>query len=264
MEGQLHKMRVVHSSPISYYLELNDSYLVNPFINKKIKITWNNIIQCVNCQKETKKSFGQGFCYSCFTSSAQASPCIIRPELCRAHLGEGRDIEWEEKNHNQPHVVYLAQSDITKVGVTRSTQIPTRWIDQGASAAIKIAETPNRYLAGVIEVALKEHFSDKTNWQKMLKNEVDETIDLIHEKWELENILPNDLLDFFTEDDTIETFEYPVNQYPNKIKSIQLEKDGIAEGILQGIKGQYLLFDNDRVINLRKYSGYIVKFEVLD
>ena len=182
MQGQLHKMRVVQNSPIHYFLDLGESILMNQFLNKRIKITWKNKIQCINCQKETKKSFGQGFCYTCFSNSAQASPCIIRPELCRAHLGEGRDIAWEEKNHNQPHVVYLAQSDITKVGVTRSTQIPTRWIDQGAKAAIKVAETPNRYLAGILEIALKDHFSDKTNWQKMLKNEVNEHIDLVQEK----------------------------------------------------------------------------------
>ena len=167
---------------------------------------------------------------------------------------------WEEANHNQPHVVYLAQSDIVKVGVTRETQIPTRWIDQGAISAIKVAETPNRYLAGVLEVALKDHFSDKTNWQRMLRNEVDESIDLVEEKWQLEGILPDDLLQYFTEDDEILAFDYPVNQYPTKVKSMALEKLGSVSGILQGIKGQYLLFDGDRVINLRKYSGYMVEF----
>jgi hypothetical protein len=261
MKGQLHKMRVVHENPIHYYLELEESILLNEYIGKRIKLSWQGIIQCVSCQKVTKSSFGQGFCYKCFTESAQAAPCIIRPELCRAHLGEGRDIAWEEANHNQPHVVYLAQSDIAKVGVTRNTQIPIRWIDQGAVAAIKVAETPNRYLAGVLEVALKDHFSDKTNWQRMLRNEIDESIDLIEEKWQLEGLLPDDLLQYFTEDDAIESFEYPVNNYPQKIKSVALEKTNFVEGILQGIKGQYLLFDGDRVINLRKYSGYMIEFE---
>lgn len=260
MKGQLHKMRVTQDSPVKYYLELENTICMNDYIGKAIKLSWNGVIQCVSCQKVTKSSFGQGFCYTCFTQSASAAECIIRPELCRAHLGEGRDVAWEEANHNQPHVVYFAQSDIVKVGVTRETQIPTRWIDQGAVAAIKVAETPNRYLAGVLEVALKDHFSDKTNWQRMLRNEVDESIDLVEEKWQLEGILPDDLLQYFTEDDTIEEFEYPVNQYPTKVKSIALEKLGYVEGILQGIKGQYLLFDGDRVINLRKYSGYMVEF----
>jgi hypothetical protein len=261
MKGQLHKMRVTQDSPIQYFLELDTTICMNDYIGKAIKLSWNGVIQCVSCQKVTKSSFGQGFCYTCFTQSAQAAECIIRPELCRAHLGEGRDVVWEEANHNQPHVVYFAQSDIVKVGVTRETQIPTRWIDQGAVAAIKVAETPNRYLAGVLEVALKDHFSDKTNWQRMLRNEVDESIDLVEEKWQLEGILPDDLLQYFTEDDTIESFEYPVNQYPTKVKSVALEKLGSVSGILQGIKGQYLLFDGDRVINLRKYSGYMVEFE---
>lgn len=260
MKGQLHKMRVTQDSPIQYFLELDTTICMNDYIGKAIKLSWNGVIQCVSCQKVTKSSFGQGFCYTCFTQSASASECIIRPELCRAHLGEGRDIAWEEANHNQPHVVYLAQSDIVKVGVTRETQIPTRWIDQGAMAAIKVAETPNRYLAGVLEVALKDHFSDKTNWQRMLRNEVDDSIDLVEEKWQLEGMLPDDLLQYFTEDDTIEEFEYPVNQYPTKVKSMALEKLGSVSGILQGIKGQYLLFDGDRVINLRKYSGYMVEF----
>jgi hypothetical protein len=262
MKGQLRKMQVEQGSPIHYYLNLDSRYLVNDFIGKNVTLTWTGIIQCIECQKTTKNSFGQGFCYKCFTESAQSSECIIRPELCRAHLGEGRDPEWEEANHNQPHTVYLAQSDIVKVGVTRNTQIPTRWIDQGASAAIRLAETPNRYLAGVLEVALKEHFSDKTNWQKMLKNEVDESIDLASEKWELEGLLPTDLTQYFTDDEDIESFEYPVLEYPTKVKSISLEKVNTFTGKLVGIKGQYLIFEDNHVINLRKYSGYIVEINV--
>jgi len=261
MKGQLRKMQVEQGSPIKYYLNLEERFLVNDLIGHNLSISWTGIIQCVDCQKVTKSSFGQGFCYKCFTQSAQSSECIIRPELCRAHLGEGRDPEWEEANHNQPHTVYLAQSDIVKVGVTRNTQIPTRWIDQGATAAIRLAETPNRYLAGVLEVALKDHFSDKTNWQKMLKNEIDYTIDLAAEKWELEELLPADLTQYFTDDEEIENFDYPVISYPSKIKSIALEKVNHFTGKLIGIKGQYLIFENDLVINLRKYTGYIVEIK---
>jgi SAM-dependent methyltransferase len=188
MKGQLHKMRVSQDSPIKYFLELDTTFCMNDYIGKSITLSWSGVIQCVSCQKVTKSSFGQGFCYTCFTQSASAAECIIRPELCRAHLGEGRDIAWEEANHNQPHVVYLAQSDIVKVGVTRETQIPTRWIDQGAVAAIKVAETPNRYLAGVLEVALKDHFSDIT-----LMDNSQEMINICLEKveyHETENIHP--------------------------------------------------------------------------
>lgn len=263
--GQVHKMETLHQAPVQYYLRLeNDLIDMNQLIGQKIQLSWLNQIRCIKCGKTTKTSFNQGFCYSCFMAAPESSECIIRPELCRAHLGEGRDPEWEERNHNQPHIVYLAATDITKVGITRETQVPTRWIDQGASSVIKVAETPNRYTAGLIEVALKEHFSDKTNWRNMLKNDIDESIDLTEEKWKLEEVLPSDMIDFFTEDDQIYTFDYPVLRYPSKIKSIDLEKEKNTEKVLCGIKGQYLLFEDDSVINIRKYTGYIIEISVLN
>jgi hypothetical protein len=155
--------------------------------------------------------------------------------------------------------VYFAASDVVKVGVTRSTQIPTRWIDQGASSAIKIAETPNRYYAGVIEVALKDYFTDKTNWRNMLQNKQDESIDLVEEKWRLEEILPADLMAFFTEDDEIETLHFPVENYPTSVKSVGFDKENTIEGKLIGIKGQYLIFENGAVLNIRKHTGYVVE-----
>lgn len=259
--GQLYKMRVSQDETIQYSLELDQPILMNDLIGKNIRLFWNGGIICVSCGKAIKKSFNQGFCYDCFTKAPESAECIIRPELCRAHLGEGRDVEWEERNHNQPHVVYLAASDVVKVGVTRGTQIPTRWIDQGATSAIKIAETPNRYLAGVLEVALKDHFPDKTNWRRMLKNEQDDTIDLVEEKWKLEEFLPADLMEHFTEDDSIEYFNYPVTQYPVNVKSITFDTQHDIQGTLLGIKGQYLLLDGDRVLNLRKHTGYTLEIE---
>lgn len=259
VQGQLFKMRVKQGAPIAYSLELGETQIdMNSLIGQEVHLHWSGDIQCISCGTKIKKSFNQGFCFSCFSNSPESAECIIRPELCRAHLGEGRDVDWEERNHNQPHVVYLAASDVVKVGVTRATQIPTRWIDQGAQSAIKLAETPNRYLAGVLEVALKDHFSDKTNWRKMLKNEVDADIDLVEEKWKLEDVLPSDLTVYFSEDDTIETLEYPVLEYPSKINSLSFDKQAQIGGVLKGIKGQYLFFDNDRVLNLRKHTGYII------
>lgn len=175
-------------------------------------------------------------------------------------MGEGRDPEWEEKHHNKPHYVYLAATDKVKVGVTRDHQIPPRWIDQGASAAIRLAKTPNRYLAGVIEVALKDTFDDKTNWRSMLRNEIDESIDLEDTKRELEPLLPADIAEYITDEDEITQIEYPVIAFPKKIKTINLDRTPSIEGKLMGIKGQYLLLDNDRVINIRKYAGYQVNF----
>lgn len=263
MIGQIHKMKVQLADEVAYTLTLGDEQIsMNSLLGKEIQLNWYGAIQCVSCGQATKKSFNQGFCYSCFLKAPEAAECIIRPELCRAHLGEGRDVAWEEANHNQPHAVYLAASDVIKVGVTRETQIPTRWIDQGASAAIQVAQTPNRYLAGLLEVALKDHFTDKTNWQRMLKNETDESLDLVEAKWSLEELLPADLLDYFTEDDTITEIHYPVLAYPSKVSSLTFDKTPAISGKLVGIKGQYLIFEDQSVINIRKHTGYVVELVV--
>lgn len=258
--GNLHKMKTAIDGEVQYRLLLEGEEVnMNELIGKDIRLEWSGRINCQKCSKVTKKSFGEGFCYSCFSTAPEAAECILRPELCRAHLGEGRDPEWEERNHNQPHVVYLAASSAVKVGITRETQVPTRWIDQGASAAIKLAEVPNRYEAGRIEVALKDFFTDKTSWQKMLKNDIDESIDLEEEKWSLEDQLPADIIEYFSEDDEILELNYPVLEYPEKVKSQSFDKTNIIEGRLQGIKGQYLIFEEGRVLNIRRHTGYYVE-----
>ncbi len=259
MKGILHKMNVDLKDQVQYSLIWNGGLAMNDFIGKEIRLEYDGKIVCQNCSKQTKKSFGEGFCYPCFISAPQAAECIIRPELCRAHLGEGRDVEWEKKHHNQPHVVYLAASDRVKVGVTRSMNVPSRWIDQGAMEAIRIAETPNRYEAGRLEVELKAMFADKTNWQRMLKNEFDGDIDLEEEKWSLHEQLPSDLTEYFSENDEIISINYPVLEYPTKVKSMSFDKTPLVEGKLMGIKGQYLLFDEGRVLNIRKHTGYEIE-----
>ncbi len=258
-EGNLRKMKVVLDDTIQYSLTLSEELLMNDFIGKEITLSWKGRINCQKCGKITKKSFGEGFCYPCFASAPESSECILRPELCRAHLGEGRDPEWEQQYHNQPHVVYLAASSGVKVGITREQQVPTRWIDQGASAAIRLAEVPNRYEAGRIEVSLKEFFTDKTNWQRMLKNEVDESIDLVEEKWSIEEQLPQDITDYFSENDEIIELNYPVIEYPEKVKSVSFDKLPTIQGKLMGIKGQYLIFEGGLVLNIRKHTGYYVE-----
>ncbi|MFK8037338.1 MAG: DUF2797 domain-containing protein [Crocinitomicaceae bacterium] len=251
-------MKTVLEDVVKYSLKSEEKIIeLNDLIGQSIQFEFTGTVQCMACGDYPKKLFAQGFCYSCFTNSPQAAECIIRPELCRAHLGEGRDVEWEKKHHFQPHIVYFAVASALKVGVTRSTQVPTRWIDQGASQAIKIAEVPYRQLAGEIEVALKSSFTDKTNWRKMLKNEVAQ-FDLEEEKWRLEELLPDDLSQYMTEDDEIHDINYPVLTFPEKIKSVGFDKTPIIEGKLLGIKGQYLLLDNDRVLNIRKHEGYYI------
>ena len=163
-------MKVTPSSPVHYSLSDSENIIdFNSLIDKQIQILFQNEIFCSVCKKKTKKSFMNGFCFRCFQVAPESSPCVLKPELCQGHLGKGRDPEWEEKYHNKDHIVYLSFTGNLKVGVTRKTNTLSRWIDQGALAAIKLAQTPNRYLAGCIEVALKKHFSDKTSWQAMLK-----------------------------------------------------------------------------------------------
>lgn len=259
--GQLSKMRaIIGPDVVEYQLMLDrNGTPLNEFIGKEVNFRFLNEIRCVECGKTTKKSFGEGFCYNCFTDSANNSPCIIRPELCEGHLGKGRDIEWEKNHHVQEHAVYLALSSEVKVGVTRLTQVPTRWIDQGASAAIILARVPYRQLAGLIEVALKEEFTDKTSWQKMLKNEVGDH-DIEEVKWRTADILPRDWQQYICEEESLVHINYPVLEYPTKVTSMGFEKLPEIAGKLMGIKGQYLLFDNGRVLNIRSHSGYVVEF----
>lgn len=258
--GNLLKMRTQLKNPVEYFLSLSgEEIFVNELIGRKIRLKWVEKINCISCGNNTNKSFAQGFCYPCFISVPEAAPCILRPELCEAQNGIARDIEWSEKNCLTDHYVYLSLTSGVKVGVTRASQIPTRWIDQGAVKAIRLAKTPNRYTAGLIETDLKKHMADKTSWQRMLKNEVNFDIDLKNEKYRVKELMKEDKIDYFDSDDLITEINYPVEKYPSKVKSINLEKIQQFEKTLKGIKGQYLIFDDESVINIRKYNGYKVK-----
>ena len=235
-EGVLTKMQTEIGNPIQYYLVFENSFLnVNQLLNKEMEISFQGY-QCLNCGKK-KKIFRQGFCYDCFMSSASAGDWIMKPELSTAHLDiEDRDLEYEKRVQLQPHIVYLALSSEVKVGVTRKTQVPTRWIDQGAIEAVPIVEVPNRYLAGITEVALKDHYSDKTNWRKMLQNEIP-AMDIISERNKLEPLLPDEVKEYFhTTPEKMYHLEYPVLQYPKKVNSLSLDKTPVFNGKLAGIK----------------------------
>ncbi|AOZ99571.1 DUF2797 domain-containing protein [Flavobacterium commune] len=261
-EGVLTKMETEYGNPIQYYLVFESSFLnVNQLLDKNIAINFVGF-QCLNCGKK-KKIFRQGFCYDCFYSSAAVGDWIMKPELSTAHLGiEDRDLAYEEKVQLQPHIVYLALSSEIKVGVTRKTQVPTRWIDQGANEAIAIVEVPNRYLAGITEVALKNHYADKTNWRKMLTNDI-EAVDLVAERLKLEDLIPAEVQEYFySNKNDLYQMDYPVLQYPSKVKSLSLDKTPNFEGKLTGIKGQYLLFEDGTVFNVRGSEGYVVSIEV--
>lgn len=259
-EGNIRKMITELNAPVKYTLPIGDEQIdMNGLIGKEIAMRFDGQINCVSCGKKTKTSFSQGFCYSCLQTAPEASESIIRPELSKAHLGIARDMEWAEKHDLIDHFVYLAVSSALKVGVTRGHQIPTRWIDQGASYAIKIAKTPNRHIAGVIEVFLKDHFTDKTNWRAMLKNEVLKDFDLAAEKERIANLLPLELQKYMEPENEVTEINYPVEQFPVKIKSVGFDKLPEITGKLAGIKGQYLIFDDSRVLNIRKHNGYFLR-----
>ena len=261
-QGVLTKMETEYGKPIQYYLVFENSFLnVNQLLDKNIEISLEGF-QCLNCGKK-KSIYRQGFCYECFYSSAAVGDWIMKPELSTAHLGiEDRDLAYEQKVQLQPHIVYLALSSEIKVGVTRKTQVPTRWIDQGATQAIAIVEVPNRYLAGITEVALKDHYADKTNWRKMLTNDI-EAVDLVAERLKLENLIPTEVQEYFySEKNDLYQLDYPVLQYPVKVKSLNLDKTPNFQGKLTGIKGQYLIFEDGTVFNVRGSEGYVVSISV--
>jgi ribosomal protein S14 len=260
-QGVLRKMQTELADPIQYYLIFDGDFLnLNQVLNKELTISFIKY-QCLNCG-EDRPIFRQGFCRTCFYEIPIAGDWIMRPELSTAHLDkEDRDLEYEKKVQLQPHIVYLANSSNIKVGVTRKSQIPTRWIDQGAHEAIEIVEVPNRYLAGVTEVALKEHIGDKTNWRKMLTNDVDDE-DLVEYRNKLKKYIPEEAAAYYIESNTETHLEFPVLQYPKKVKSLNLDKTPTYTGVLKGIKGQYLIFEDSRVFNIRGSEGYVVRLEV--
>ncbi|MDX1363175.1 MAG: DUF2797 domain-containing protein [Arenibacter latericius] len=260
-QGVLKKMETEIGTPIQYYLVFEGDFLnVNQVLNKELKIQILGY-QCLNCGEE-RPIYRQGFCQSCFFDIPSAGDWIMRPELSTAHLGqEDRDLEYEKKVQLQPHIVYLANSSTIKVGVTRKTQVPTRWIDQGAHEAIEIVEVPNRYLAGITEVALKDYVADKTNWRKMLTNDVVDE-DLAEMRNHLKQYIPEEALAYYIENNKETHLEFPVLQYPTKVKSLNLTKTPNYQGALKGIKGQYLIFEDNTVFNIRSNEGTVISLEV--
>jgi len=256
-EGVLKKMRTEIGRPIQYFLVFENDFIhMNQALNKELQIDFIKY-QCLNCG-EDRPIYRQGFCKSCFFETPRAGDWIMKPELSTAHLDkEDRDLEFEKKMQLQPHIVYLANSSSVKVGVTRKSQVPTRWIDQGAHEAIEIVEVPNRYLAGITEVALKEFVSDKTSWRKMLQNDIEDE-DLVEWRNKLKANIPDEALDYYLGDRKETNLEFPVLQYPEKVKSLNLSKTPNYTGVLKGIKGQYLIFEDNTVFNVRGSEGYYV------
>jgi len=264
LEGNLLKMSTELGDVVQYYLNVgSEKVYMNGLIGRDLQLTYLDQINCIRCGRKTSKSFFQGYCYPCFMNAPETAPCIVRPEKCQAHEGIARDLEWSQDHCLIDHYVYLAVSSGLKVGVTRNTQVPTRWMDQGAHEAIKLAKTPNRHLAGLIEVDLKQYMGDKTNWQQMLKNQVKHPVNLLEEKSKAAKNLTPELQKYLISEDEITYIEYPVEFFPQKVKSLSFDKVKQYKGKLVGIKGQYLIFDDNYVFNIRKHNGYFGRLEVL-
>jgi hypothetical protein len=270
--GAIAKMRTELSSPVQYRLPIGDSEVaMNPLIGKRLRLEFLQDITCCHCGRKTKKSFNQGYCYPCFTKLAQCDNCIVSPEKCHYDAGTCREPAWGEANCMIDHYVYLANSSGLKVGITRGTQIPTRWMDQGAVQAVPLLRVSTRRQSGLVEVACKAFVADKTNWRTMLKGEA-ESIDMAQAAAEILSKASGDIaalqgefginnIQVLDQAEPV-TIDYPVEEYPSKVNSFNLDKEPLIEATLKGIKGQYLIFDSG-VINMRKYTAYHLQLSVL-
>lgn len=267
-EGNLRKLQSHLTDPVEYGMPLNKMIVpLNPLIGKYISLQYKGLINCIHCGRKTSKSFAQGYCFPCMRDLAECDSCIVRPETCHFAEGTCRDEEWGLAHCMQDHIVYLANSSAAKVGITRGTQVPTRWIDQGASQALPIFRVSTRLLSGKLEHILRDQVSDRTDWRRMLKGEP-EDIDLLALRDHLLETLalPVEMMISDEDEDAIEVLSsaeavdirYPVLEYPEKVSALNFDKTHEIHGQLLGIKGQYLILDKG-VINIRKFGGYHVR-----
>lgn len=262
ISGTLSKMESTYDSPVKYHLTLGkERFDLTSCVGKELTFTYSGNIFCVNCGKKTKKSYSQGYCFPCTIKLAECDLCILKPETCHYDKGTCREPAWGEEHCMKPHVVYLANSSGLKVGITRRSQVPTRWIDQGAFEALPILEVKSRMVSGMIEVLFKKHISDKTDWRKMLKGEP-EPVNLVEWKEKLLKEVQEEIksFDYTVLEDSPLRFQYPVSKYPEKVSSMTLDKLPEIKSKLVGIKGQYLIFESG-VFNVRAHTGYEVTIE---
>ncbi len=271
-KGCLDKMQVTPGAPAQYALLLNDMRVpMNQYIGQRIRLQHTGVIRCTHCNRVTKKSFNQGYCFPCFKKLAQCDSCIVSPEKCHLHLGTCREPDWAETHCQTDHIVYLANSSGVKVGITRASQMPTRWLDQGAIQALPIARVANRRLSGLFEVLCKTFVADKTDWRALLRADT-QTVDLTavreqllqgiqQEVATLQNTFGLQAVNLLS-DESEQHFVYPIQHYAEKVSTHNFDKTPVVEGELLGIKGQYLLLDTG-ALNVRKFTAYEVEFSVI-
>ena len=270
--GAVRKMKTELQDPVAYRLPLGDEEVpVNSLLGQVLRLEFQGAINCVHCDRKTNKSFSQGYCYPCFKRLARCDSCIVSPEKCHFAAGTCREPEWAQDNCMIDHFVYLANTSGIKVGITRGSQIPTRWMDQGATQARPIFRVDNRLQSGLVETLFSAHIADKTNWRAMLKGDAQpadfEPVRerLMHEcAQQIQALREEHGLQAITElpDEDDVAISYPVLEHPQKVSSFNLDKNPLVEGTLTGIKGQYLIFDTG-VINMRKYGGYQLSLQVV-
>ena len=259
INGQLSKMTHREDTPIQYFLNLGgESYPLTSKVGQTLTMRYTGKITCIECGRSIKKTYSEGYCFPCTRDLPENDICSVRPEKCQHDKGNDADRKFYEKFCNIDHYVYLSQTSGVKVGITRHYNIPSRWIDQGAMKALIIAKVPRRILSGQIEIVLAKKISDKTNWRKMLLGQI-EDVDFSFMRSEMIESIPKDLKQYALYEEEVQSFTYPVESVPEKISSHNLDKESTFSEKLTGIKGQYLIFEN-RVINLRKYSGYHIEF----
>jgi hypothetical protein len=256
---------------VQYTLPLGEQQVgLNDYIGSPITLRHEGTIHCLACGRATRKSYSQGHCFPCSQKLARCDLCIMKPETCHYAAGTCREPAWGEANCMREHVVYLANTSGLKVGITRGSQVPTRWMDQGASQALPIFRTANRLLSGLVEVICKNHVADRTDWRRMLKGE-GEPLNLVTCRDELLPLCDNELQRLLAEqgagviealpDAEVVSIYYPVSEYPARVTALNLDKTPEIAGTLLGIKGQYLILDSG-VLNVRKYGGYDVSVEL--
>ncbi len=262
--GHLRKMPTHHANDdvVQYQMIIGDAQIdLNEQIGSQIEIAFSGTINCIACGRKTNKSFQQGYCFPCMRSLPECDMCIVRPELCHFHEGTCRDAAWGEQHCMQDHYLYLANTSGLKVGITRGPNIPSRWMDQGAVQALPIIRAGSRYQIGQLEKAFKQTLNDRTQWQRMLKGDPEPLeLSVLADEVLNENAALLDGVGVEWQalaDQTVRNFSYPVDTYPQTVKSLNLDKTPIISGLLMGIKGQYLLLDSG-VINIRKFAGYEV------
>ncbi|MCL9782013.1 DUF2797 domain-containing protein [Vibrio sp. S4M6] len=268
--GTLKKMRSTLDECVQYQLPVGEELVsLNQYIGKPISLLHTGNIYCCSCGKKTKKSYSQGHCFVCMKKLASCDMCIMKPETCHYDQGTCREPQWGEENCMVDHFVYLSNTSNLKVGITRHTQIPTRWIDQGATQGLPIFKVKTRQISGLIEVEIAKHIADKTNWRALLKGDGDplplekeaaRLLPLVEDKVQaIKQQFGDDSIVHLT--DHITQISYPVEQHPSKITSHNFDKNPLVAGTLQGIKGQYLILDTG-VINIRKFTSYEVEVSV--